>query len=146
MNAIEMLIVDHKEVENLFQQFETSDNETHQAMIAEQICKMLTVHATIEEELFYPEARNVLKSNDEELVDEAVEEHAEAKEMIAQIKTMTTGQGLDVAVMELKEAIEHHVDEEENDMFVRLQNLGMETVELGKKMSARKQQLMSTVK
>ena len=88
-DAIEMLTADHKEVKALFKQYDElveaeADDDEKQAL-AEQICQMLTVHATIEEEIFYPAAREVL-GDDEDLVDEADVEHATAKDLIAQIE------------------------------------------------------------
>ena len=88
-DAIELLTTDHKEVKTLFKQYdqlvESDGSEDEKQALAEQICQMLTVHATIEEELFYPAAREAL-GEDADLVDEADIEHASAKELIAQIE------------------------------------------------------------
>lgn len=146
MDAIDLLEKDHREVESMFAQFEAATDETQQAMLAEKICKALTVHTTIEEELFYPAAKECLDVEDENLIVDALQEHAEAKEMIAKIKTMNTGEELNQCMKELKAAIEHHVSDEEDDMFPELEEKGMETTQLGVQMESRKQQLMSTVK
>lgn len=146
MDAIDLLISDHAEVSQMFQDFEAETDPVVRAWCAEKICKSLTVHMMVEEELFYPEARKVLDSGDEDLVDEAEHEHSEAKDMIADIKTMATGSDLDDKMADLREAIEHHVGEEEDELFPLLQQLGMETTNLGVQMESRKKQLMSTVK
>ena len=87
--------------------------------MAEQICQMLTVHATIEEELFYPAAREAL-GEDADLVDEADIEHASAKELIAQIEgSSPEDDHFDARVKVLGEYIDHHVKEEEGEMFPR---------------------------
>lgn len=146
MDAIELLKADHREVEALFKKYEDSEDATVQARTAEMICKMLTVHATVEEELFYPKAREVLGEDDEkELVDHAEKEHGMAKSMISKIMTMHSGILLHAAVKALKLAIEHHVKDEETEMFPKLKELGMETTQLGVEMESRKKQLMSTV-
>ena len=89
-DAIALLKADHKEVDDLFEEYEElagaeADGAERQAL-AEQICDMLTVHATIEEEIFYPAARELVVDSD--LLDEAEVEHASAKDLIAQIKAM----------------------------------------------------------
>ena len=140
MDAIKLLVEDHKAVENLFLKYEDAgDSADMKAELAATICKELTVHMMIEEELFYPAARDV--DGMDELLDDAEREHAEAKELIAKIKTMSTGSALDAEVKKLKGAIEHHVEEEETKMFPKLQKQGMETTVLGSMMVERKQDL-----
>lgn len=148
MNAIHLLIADHREVEGLFKKYaDLTDMEPgRQAFLAEKICKALSVHMTVEEELFYPAAREVFDDSDDEMVDEGVREHAEAKELIQEIMNMTTGPDLNEAIKKLQKAIEHHVSDEEDEMFPALQDQGMETTKLGAEMEARKYQLVSTVK
>lgn len=147
MDAIELLMEDHAEVKKVFTRYEDTDSEDHElkAQLVEEICDLLTVHAIVEEELFYPAARERLgDSNDQEgldLLEHAEEEHKAAKKMIADIKTMTTGFFLDIKIKALQIAIEDHVKEEENEMFPKLRQLGMEVIQLGQEMSARKQQL-----
>lgn len=145
MDAIKLLEADHREVEALFKKYEDSDDTMVQASTAEMICKNLTIHAMIEEELFYPKAREILSKDDaDKLVDHAEKEHAMAKAMIAKIMKMETGIMLHAAVKALKLAIEHHVKEEETEMFPKLQKLGMETENLGKQLEERKMQLMKS--
>jgi hemerythrin superfamily protein len=143
MDAIQLLEKDHREVEALFAQFEKLDNDNdaaEKAAIAFNICKSLKAHTTIEEELFYPAARDVL--GDDDLIEEAVKEHSMAKKLIADIEKLKTGMRLDMEIKALKLAIEHHVKEEETEMFPQLQERGLETAKLGQQMLARKQQLM----
>ena len=147
MDAIELLKADHREVENLFKRFEDADDHLNEAIFADMICTNLTVHMMVEEELFYPKAREVLGKDDKDkLVEHAEKEHGMAKTLIEKIKTMDTGLMLDAAMKALKLAIEHHVKDEENEMFPKLRELGMETLELGKQMQERKTQLKSTLK
>ena len=102
---------------------------------------MLTVHATIEEEIFYPAAREAEVESD--LLDEAEVEHASAKDLIAQIQEMSPEDELyDAKVKVLGEYVQHHVQEEEGELFVRCQSADMDLDELGDEISARKDELM----
>lgn len=145
-DAIALLESDHKEVKALFKEYErlaqseAPDNDKQ--ALATQICMMLTVHATIEEELFYPEAREALK--EEDLVDEAEVEHASAKDLIAQIVAMEPSEALfDAKVKVLGEYIDHHVKEEENEMFPQIRKSKLDLAELGDRLTARKEQLLT---
>jgi hypothetical protein len=146
-DAISLLTNDHKEVKELFKTYdklvddEADDEE--KAMLAVQICTMLTVHATIEEEIFYPAARDALP-DDEDLLDEAEVEHASAKELIAQIVAMEPGEALyDAKVKVLGEYINHHVKEEQEEMFPKLKKVGLDLAALGDELSERKEELMT---
>ena len=146
-DAIKLLTADHKEVKALFKEYEKlvkdeAEDEEKQAL-AEQICMMLTVHATAEEELFYPAARDAL-GDDEDLVDEADVEHATAKELIAQIQGSTPDDPhYDAKVKVLGEYIEHHVKEEEGEIFPKVRKGGLDTAALGEELAARKEALMA---
>jgi hemerythrin-like domain-containing protein len=103
---------------------------------------MLTVHATIEEEIFYPAARDVLP--EEDLVDEATVEHATAKDLIAQIESMLPDEDLyDAKVKVLGEYIDHHVKEEEEEMFPKVRSAGLDVAAVGEQLKARQEELMS---
>ena len=138
-NVIELLNQDHREVEQLFAQFES----TQDFDIALQICAELTVHATVEEEIVYP----VLERIDAETEQEAEEEHAEAKELIARIQAMEPGDPELVAtVMKLKAGIEHHVEEEEGEAWPKMQaEAGEQLDELGTAVEERKAALIGQV-
>ena len=89
MDAIELLTKDHRDVEALFKKYEDSDDPMTLAETAEKICTSLRVHMQIEEELFYPKAREILSKDDsDKLVDHAEKEHGMAKTMISKIMTM----------------------------------------------------------
>jgi hypothetical protein len=145
-NAIALLKADHREVKQLFEQYEElanqdADDEEKRAL-AEQICNMLTVHAQIEEEIFYPAARESIEETD--LVDEATVEHASAKDLIAQIQSMEPSEELyDAKVTVLGEYIDHHVKEEERQMFPQARKGDLDLEELGMQLQQRKQELMS---
>jgi len=145
-DAIELLTADHKEVKTLFKAYdklvkEEADSGEKQAT-ALQICVMLTAHATAEEELFYPAAREVL-GEDEDLVDEADVEHASAKELIAQIEAGTPDDPLyDAKVKVLGEYIDHHVKEEEGEMFPKVRKSDLDLDALGEELAARKAELL----
>ena len=144
-DAIELLTGDHKAVKALFKQYDKlvdSDGAADERQaLAAQICQELTVHATIEEELFYPAAREVL-GEDEELVDEADIEHATAKELIAQIEGSSPDDDhFDARVKVLGEYIDHHVREEEGQLFPKVKKAKLDTETLGLALASRKEEL-----
>ena len=146
-DAIKLLTADHKEVKALFQEYdklvEADAGDEEKQTLAEEICLKLTVHATAEEELFYPAAREVL-GEDEDLVDEADVEHASAKDLIAQIQGSSPADDLyDAKVKVLGEYIDHHVKEEEGEMFPKVKKAGLDTAALGAEIAARKEELMA---
>ena len=145
-DALALLADDHREVKALFQKYEKLAADKGQASdrqaLAETICDMLIVHAAVEEEIFYPAARRA--TEDDELIDEAEVEHAGAKDLIAQIKDMSPENDLyDAKVKDLGEQIDHHVKEEERELFPEAKKSAMNLVELGARMLARKNQLMA---
>lgn len=145
-DAIQLLIADHKEVKALFKDYGQLVKSEAQAedkrTIAVLICTMLTAHATVEEELFYPAARSVL-GEDEDLVDEADVEHTSCKELIAQIEDGSPDDPLyDAKVKVLGEYIDHHVKEEEGEMFPKVRKSDLDLDALGEDMAARKAELL----
>lgn len=144
-DAMEMLKDDHRQVEALFKEYEQladSDDVAAKEVVVTEICEMLTVHAQVEEEVFYPAARQVLDKQD--IIDEAEDEHADAKQLIAELEEMSPDdEAYDTTVRSLSDAIAHHVEEEENNMFPKLKHAGMETESLGEQMAERKQEIMS---
>ncbi|OYO28680.1 hemerythrin domain-containing protein [Janthinobacterium sp. PC23-8] len=142
MNAISLLMKDHKDVKALFAQYQGLSDRSFatKKKLAEQICHQLTVHTQLEEEIFYPAVRRPIHDGD--LMDEAVVEHASAKELIAQILAMDPTEDLyDAKLTVLSEQIQHHVKEEEGDMFPKVRKTGLDLDALGEQMAARKQQL-----
>ena len=145
-DAIKLLTADHAEVKALFKQYEklvkaeAGDDEKQD--VAQTICQMLTVHAQIEEEIFYPAAREVLDEHD--LVDEADIEHASAKDLIAQIQASDPSDDhFDAKVKVLGEYIDHHVQEEQNELFKEVKKAGLDTAAVGEELAARKEELMA---
>jgi len=145
-DAIAMLKDDHMKVAQLFKDFEKLDDvdgdDDAKGSIAEQICTELKVHAQIEEEIFYPAAREAI--DEEDLVDEAEAEHADAKELIAQLESMEPDDDdFDKKVKLLNEAIDHHVKEEEGELFPKVIEAQVDTKDLGRQMMQRKEELMA---
>ncbi|MCD6027688.1 MAG: hypothetical protein K0R08_2207 [Solimicrobium sp.] len=141
-DAISLLIKDHREVKEMFKKYEglTDRSIVSKKKLADQICQALTVHAEVEEQIFYPAVREAIK--DDDLMDESLVEHAAAKELIAEIENMNPEEDLyDAKVTVLSEQIDHHVEEEEKEMFPQVQKAGLDLVELGKKMKALKKEL-----
>jgi hemerythrin superfamily protein len=144
-DVIALLKKDHQDVKKLFKQFEQSDNASEKNTLAGEICNMLTVHATCEEELVYPAAREVFDEDDQKLVSEAAIEHATAKDLIAKIEGMTTrDEDFEPTVKVLSEYINHHVAEEEGEMFPRLKESDLDLDDLGERVSERKNELMES--
>jgi hemerythrin-like domain-containing protein len=143
-DAIALLKEDHRTVSQLFEEFENADEE-EQAAIAQRVCQLLTVHAQIEEELFYPEAKEAFDGEEEseELVNEAEIEHGSAKELIAKIEAMSSGdEHFKATVTVLGEYIKHHVKEEEGELFPQLKKTELDLKELGSRLADRKFALM----
>ncbi|AXB79044.1 hemerythrin domain-containing protein [Novosphingobium sp. P6W] len=141
-DAIKLLKDDHKEVKAYFKQYESLEDDAEKQALADKICIALTVHAQIEEEIFYPAARAAI--DDDDLLDEAEVEHASAKQLIAEIQAMKAGDRLfDAKVTVLGEYIDHHVEEEEKEMFPESRDSDLDLKELGLQLAERKTQLMA---
>ena len=144
MNAFDLLEQDHREVEEWFDEYdELEDNDDgRKSGLAEKICLALKVHAQIEEEIFYPQAREATKDND--LLDEAVVEHATVKNLVAEIEEMEVGDDLyDAKVRVLGEMVKQHIKEEEDELFPEVQSAKVDIDALGKELAQRKEELMS---
>lgn len=141
-DAIKLLKDDHKEVKTYFKQYETLEDDGEKRALADKICLALTVHATIEEEIFYPATREAI--DDDDLLDEAEVEHASAKQLIAEIQAMDVSERLfDAKVTVLGEYIDHHVEEEETEMFPECRDSDLDLKALGEQMAVRKTELMA---
>lgn len=142
VDAIKLLKDDHKEVKTWFDQYEDLEDEAEKQALADKICLALTVHAQIEEEIFYPATREAI--DDDDLLDEAEVEHASAKQLIAEIRAMKAGDRLfDAKVTVLGEYIDHHVEEEESEMFPESRDSDLDLKALGVQLAARKEELMA---
>jgi hemerythrin superfamily protein len=141
-DAIAVLRADHKLVEDLFEQFEKSRTDDRKASLAMRICMELKIHTTIEEEVFYPAARQALPKADD-LLDEAKVEHDSAKTLIEQIEAGNPGDELwEAKVTVLSEYIKHHVKEEQNELFPKVRKTKLDLKALGVQLLDRKEQLM----
>jgi len=147
MDAIGMLIADHKKVQKAFKDFEKlkeGGSKRGRSDIVRQTCADLTVHTMIEEEIFYPAARKAIKDMD--VMDEATVEHAGAKELIAQLESMQPGDDLyDAKFTVLGESVNHHIREEQNEMFPKVRKTKLDLNALGEQMAQRKAELESQI-
>ena len=142
--AIAQLTADHARVKKLFKQYErlakADAPDKQKQELARTICAELTAHATAEEEIFYPAVREAIDKV--ELVDEADIEHASAKDLIAQIEgSSPSDDHYDAKVKVLGEYINHHVQEEENEMFPKVRRAKVDTAALGEQIAARKEEI-----
>jgi Hemerythrin HHE cation binding domain len=140
-NAIELLKADHRAVEELFEKYETTRGSATKAKLAQQICLELSIHATIEEEIFYPAVRGAV---DDDMMDEAYVEHDGAKMLIAELMEGNVGDDFyDAKVKVLSEEIKHHVKEEEgrDGIFSQAKKAGVDMAALGEMLAARKAEL-----
>ena len=148
-DACDLLDADHRAVKKMFVAYDELASSksksalTKKATLAREICNELTVHATIEEEIFYPPARAAIKDN--ALLDEAEVEHASCKALIAEIEASDpTHPMFDAKVKVLGEYIDHHVKEERGEMFPKARaSKKLDLVALRDTLEARKQELMA---
>jgi hemerythrin superfamily protein len=144
-DAVALLKADHRKVEELFAAFEKASGDGRKQKIAEEICMELTVHAKIEEEIFYPACEGKVEAD---LLDEAYVEHDGAKILIAEIEAGGPGDEFyDAKVKVLSEQIEHHVKEEEQrveGMFSQARAAGVDMDALGAELAARKAELIAS--
>ena len=143
-DAIALLMADHKKVKKLFSDFDKLKGEgsdEDKLAIVDLICNELKIHTELEEEIFYPAVRKAI--DDSDLMDEALVEHAGAKDLIAQLEDASPDDDLyDAKVTVLGEQIDHHVKEEEGDMFPKAKKAKVDTEALGATMLKRKMALM----
>ena len=147
-DAIALLKEDHRTVEKLFKDFESAKGDGRKETLAQQICLELSVHGSIEEEIFYPACEGKV---DEDLLKESYVEHDAAKVMIAEIMA---GEGadddfFDAKVKVLQEEIEHHVEEEEKrleGLFAQARKADLDMDALGEQLATRKQELTEIYK
>jgi len=145
--ATAILRADHKLVSQLFAEFEKAQSADKKRRLADQICMELTVHAQIEEEIFYPAVKEVLaKEGDDELVPEATVEHHSLKQLIDEIQATDTDDELfDARVKVLGEYVKHHVKEEQNEIFPKVRASDLDMVELGAMLMQRKHELQKAM-
>ena len=147
-DAIALLKEDHRKVEELFSQFEKAKGDGRKQKLAQQICMELSVHAKIEEEIFYPAFEGKVE---EDLLKEAMVEHDGAKVLISEIMGAdgANDEYFEAKVKVLQEQIEHHVEEEEKgtkSLFGQARKADVDLKALGEQLAERKQALMSEFK
>lgn len=143
-NALVLLKQDHTAVADLAERFEKA-RAPQKKQIATAICQALTIHATIEEELFYPAVREVADEELEGMLNEAQVEHASVKDLVSQIEELLEGRDdedmLEAKVKVLSEYVKHHVREEEREMFPLVRDTELDLKELGQELARRKADL-----
>ncbi|MBP0627586.1 MULTISPECIES: hemerythrin domain-containing protein [unclassified Cupriavidus] len=140
-DAIGALMDDHRAVKKLFKAFKDTDDRDEKESIALEVCRQLTVHATIEEEIFYPALRGVGDDIDD-ILDEAQVEHQVAKDLIAAIEEDPAGDMLAANFTVLSEYVSHHIEEEEGELFKNAIKEKVNLRDVAEAMAARKEELM----
>jgi hypothetical protein len=139
-DAIAILRADHTLVSGLFAEYEKTRSIPKKKALVARICTELSVHAKVEEEIFYPAVKAALR--DKELVPEATVEHATLKELISQVEGREPdGEMFDAKITVLSEYVKHHVKEEQNEMFPKAKATKLDMQDLGAQMLARKEEL-----
>lgn len=137
-----MLRADHKHVSELFDAYEKARATKKKQALVARICTELTVHAQLEEEIFYPAVKRALK--DTELIPEATVEHATLKDLIAQVRDVPAeGEMFEARMKVMSEYVKHHVKEEQNEMFPKARATKLDMMELGAQLAARKEELLA---
>jgi hypothetical protein len=145
-DAIALLKADHRKVEDLFAKFEKARDDDRKKALAREICLELTIHAMIEEEIFYPACQGQIE--DEDVLDESYVEHDGAKVLISEILSNVNARYFEAKVTVLSELIKHHVKEEEKrseGLFAQARDAGLDVGALGERLKARKEQLKAQV-
>jgi len=143
-DAIALLKADHRKVEKLFESFEKARDQQRKQSLVREICTELSIHARIEEEIFYPSCKG--KIQDESTLDEAYVEHDGAKVLIAELaQGSPQDEFYEAKVTVLSELIKHHVKEEEKraeGLFAQAREAGLDVDALGEKLLSRKEELL----
>jgi hemerythrin superfamily protein len=143
-DAIALLKADHREVEQLFEQFQSTRSDSRKQSVAEKVCQALKVHTQIEQEIFYPAFLET--TGEKDIHHEAEVEHAGAEKLIAEIEASGPEDDYyDAKVTVLSEMIKHHVNEEEkrDGMFAKARQSRMDLKALGDQLAKRKSELMA---
>ena len=147
LDAIALLKADHRKVEELFEKFEDAKSASAKKALTQEICTELMIHATIEEEIFYPACKGKVE---EDLMDDSYVEHDGAKVMIAELLAGSPDDEFyDAKMTVLSEEIKHHVKEEEKPgegVFSQARDGEVDMDELGERLAARKEELLAKFK
>jgi hemerythrin superfamily protein len=141
-SATQMIRQDHKKVEDLFKKFEQSKGGGAKRRLAENAMAELEIHAALEEEIFYPAVKNEV--DDGSMVQEAIEEHQTVKQLISELKGMEEANDeFESQFSELIENVQHHVEEEENEMLPKVEESELDLNSLGEQMSQRRREMQN---
>ena len=139
-DAIALLEADHHRVEELFSEYKSAGEPSAKLHLAQIICMELTLHAMVEEEIFYPAFAQA--TGDEQMLEHALKEHQEIKDLIARV---LTAENLDGAIEAVKQHTLHHVEEERRGMFAKARASGMELATLGGRIQTRRAEVADTI-
>lgn len=145
MNALELLKADHRKVAELFDKVEATESEKQHQQLFEKIKTELETHTHIEETVLYPRLEEYEELKD--MVLEAYEEHKQVKTLIREIERLAEGsERFDAKLKVMGENVEHHVEEEENEMFPKVQRLiqAQQLEKLGEQLEAAKKEFQKT--
>lgn len=143
-DLLEILRQDHLKIDELFGRYGDAGDSAEKLRIVQQIYRELMPHAQAEEEIFYPALRDA--ASDEAMVEEAYDEHAAAKKTLASILgAAPSDMTYDMKVKMLQKEIQHHVREEETEIFQEARDCGLDLAELGQRFLQRKQELMPEI-
>ena len=138
--VFDLLTADHRRIRQLFTQFANEGTSGAREQVVRAACRRLAIHSTLEEELFYPRVQDEIKGPD--LVDEALVEHGAARDLIRQLDAMSADDPLFEATFRvLGESIEHHIDEEEAELFPEIRRTRVDFVTMAAAMTERRLQL-----
>lgn len=139
-DPVAMLKEDHEKAKHLFDEFEDAEDDEARGDVVKTALRELTVHAALEEEIFYPAVRE--KLGDDDMMDEALEEHHFAKVAIAELEKMQPGdERFDAKFRVLAEMVRHHIEEEESELLPEAERLGLDLAGLARRMASRKLEL-----
>ncbi|TWO72381.1 hemerythrin domain-containing protein [Caenimonas sedimenti] len=139
-DAIALLESDHHRVEELFREYKSAGDPSAKFDLAQVICMELTLHTMVEEEIFYPAFARA--TGDEEMLEHALKEHQEVKDLIARVPA---AENLDGVVEAIKQHTLHHIEEERRGMFAKARASGMELATLGGRIQTRRAEVAETV-
>ncbi|AME26597.1 MULTISPECIES: hemerythrin domain-containing protein [Burkholderiaceae] len=147
-DALTMLEEEHRAVEKLFEAFERADENDleRKATLVQRACELLTMHAIVEEEILYPAAKDALGKDDKDDVNEAYVEHFLVKTLIEKFTTMQAGdEGFDATFKVLTESVNHHVEEEESELFPELRKTKLDLRAMGEQIAKRREALQNKI-
>lgn len=142
-DAVKLLIADHRKVQKMFDQFKRlgDDDVEEKEQLVQTACMELRVHTTIEEEIFYPSLQGEIK--DPSLLDEAGVEHTVAKQLIGELEEMTPEEELyDAKFHVLGEYVNHHIEEEEKELFPQAERSEVDLQAIGQQLHDRKEEIL----